>query len=84
MRLLKAVFVVGLASLVFVSVAVAQRTYLGNAGEVQNEVGGQQAGTVAGSLPFTGFDLGALFIGGLLLLILGFGLRRHARHGSTS
>jgi hypothetical protein len=82
MRLLKAVLAVGVVSLVWVSVAFAQSPYLGNAGEVQGGVGGETAGS--GSLPFTGFDLGALVVGGVLLLILGFGLQRHARRSNVA
>ena len=82
MRHLKTVLAVGIGSLVWASTAAAQQPYLGNAGEVQGGVGGQVSG--GGSLPFTGFDLGALFVGGLLLLILGFALRRHGRQRSKA
>lgn len=77
MRHLKA-FTVGIVvALATASVAAAQAPYLGNGGEVQGEVGGQVS--ASGSLPFTGFDLGALLVGGVLLLALGFVLRRHGR-----
>jgi hypothetical protein len=78
MRQLIAVLVVGVTNLVWASVAFAQGPYVGNGGGVQSDVGGDVAGT-GGSLPFTGFDLGALLVGGVLLLVLGFVLRRHTR-----
>jgi hypothetical protein len=44
-------------------------------GGIQSDVEGGAGGT----LPFTGLDLGLLIGGGLLLLAIGFGLRRLAR-----
>lgn len=38
--------------------------------------------TKAGSLPFTGFDLGMVFVVGSSLVLLGFGLRRATRRGN--
>lgn len=79
MRHLKAVLAIGGASLIWASSALAQQPYLGNAGGVQGEVSGGEVGGGGGALPFTGFDIGALVVGGALLVILGFVLRRHAR-----
>jgi hypothetical protein len=78
MRQLIAVLVVGVLNLIWASVALAQTPYTGNGGDVQSDVGGDVAGA-GGSLPFTGFDLGALAVGGVLLLVLGFVLRRQTR-----
>jgi hypothetical protein len=50
--------------------------YGGFQGGIQSDVEG------GGSLPFTGLDLGLLIGGGLLLLAIGFGLRRLARGNS--
>ena len=50
--------------------------YGGCQGGIQSDVDG------GGSLPFTGLDLGLLIGGGLLLLAVGFGLRRLARGNS--
>jgi hypothetical protein len=85
MRQIKAVLAVGVTSLIWASVAAAQQPYLGSGGGVQGEVGGggDVAGT-SGALPFTGFDLGALLVGGVLLLILGFVLRRNTRPRSKA
>ena len=52
--------------------------------EIQRKLGEQHGGvnvTVhkGGGLPFTGFDLALLTIGGAFLLSVGFGLRRVAR-----
>jgi hypothetical protein len=81
MRHLIAVLVVGVLNLVWASVALAQGPYTGNGGDVQSDVGGDVA--AGGSLPFTGFDLGALAVGGVLLLVLGFVLRRQTRQRSN-
>jgi hypothetical protein len=82
MRHLIAVLVVGVLNLVWAAVAFAQGPYLGNGGDVQSDVGGDVAAS-GGSLPFTGFDVGALAVGGVLLLVLGFVLRRHTRQRSN-
>jgi len=67
---------------VYAPIALAQQSsvdgYGGGAGGIQSDVEGG-----GGSLPFTGLDLGLLIGGGLLLLAVGFGLRRLAR-GSAS
>ena len=51
--------------------------------EIVNKLGAQHTSggnnNANGGLPFTGFDLGLLTIGGALLLSVGFGLRRVAR-----
>ena len=59
------------------SVAFAQTPggYVGEGGEVQQQVSGQDAG-VLGQLPFTGLDLALIVGAGLLLILLGVGLRR--------
>jgi hypothetical protein len=50
----------------------------GGRGGVQAEVGG----SAGGGLPFTGVDLAFLVLGGVLLVLLGIGLRRAVRRGS--
>jgi hypothetical protein len=64
-------------------VALAQQSsvdgYGGGAGGIQSEV----EGGGGGSLPFTGLDLGLLIGGGLVLLAVGFGLRRLARGNAS-
>lgn len=56
--------------------------YGGNGGNVQNEVGGGNAGeTSGGSLPFTGLDLALLVLGGATLVVVGAGLRRASTRG---
>ena len=52
--------------------------------EIVNKLGAQQGlqggnNSTNGGLPFTGFDLALLTVGGALLLSVGFGLRRVAR-----
>jgi hypothetical protein len=47
--------------------------YQGNAGGVQATV------ETGGTLPFTGLDLGLLIGGGLLMILVGVGLRRLSR-----
>jgi hypothetical protein len=52
--------------------------------EIVNKLGAQQGlsggnNSGNGGLPFTGFDLALLTVGGALLLSVGFGLRRVAR-----
>jgi len=79
MRHFKVFFLVGGAGLIWASSAWAQSPYLGNAGGVQGEVGGGTAAGGGSALPFTGFDIGALVVGGLLLVTLGFVLRRATR-----
>ena len=57
----------------------AGKAYGGNAGGVQDEVnqGAVHAAAVqGGSLPFTGVDLALLVAGGVMLLLVGVGLRR--------
>jgi hypothetical protein len=54
--------------------------------EVRRKLGEQHGlnteNKATGGLPFTGFDLALLTAGGLLLLTVGFGLRRVARQKS--
>jgi hypothetical protein len=57
--------------------------------QIIQKLGAQQGtggtgNSTGGGLPFTGFDLGLLTVGGALLLTVGFGLRRVARAKSTS
>jgi len=40
---------------------------------------GDPAGDTAGSLPFTGLDLGLMAVGGVVLAGMGFGMRRLSR-----
>ena len=55
----------------------------GGAGGVQNEVSqGAVQGAGSGSLPFTGLDLALLVIGGVMLLVVGAGLRRAAKRSA--
>jgi len=66
-----------LSTLVLAGAALAANPtvsgYGGQAGGVESDV---QAG---GTLPFTGLDLGLIIGGGILLLLLGAGLRRLTR-----
>jgi hypothetical protein len=70
---------------VYAPVALAQQSsvdgYGGGAGGIQSEVEG--GGGAGGSLPFTGLDLGLLIGGGVVLLAVGFGLRRLARGNAS-
>lgn len=70
---------------VYAPVALAQQSsvdgYGGGAGGIQSEVEG--GGGAGGSLPFTGLDLGLLIGGGVVLLAVGFGLRRFARGNAS-
>jgi hypothetical protein len=81
------IMLVGLlaAAVVYAPLALAQQSsvdgYGGGAGGVQSEVEG--GGGAGGSLPFTGMDLGLLIGGGLVLLAVGFGLRRLARGNAS-
>ena len=67
------------AVMIYAPLALAQQSsvdgYGGGAGGIQSEV--ESGG--GGSLPFTGLDLGLLIGGGLVLLAVGFGLRRFSR-----
>lgn len=72
--------------LVSASVALAGTSldpYEGEGGSVQDDVAGSaltgQGGGEAGSLPFTGLDLGLLVLAGLALVLVGMGIRRLAR-----
>jgi hypothetical protein len=69
---------------VWAPIALAQQSsvdgYGGGAGGIQSDVEGGGGG---GSLPFTGLDLGLLIGGGLLLLAVGFGLRRLSRGNAS-
>jgi hypothetical protein len=56
--------------------APTDRVYGGAAGSVQKEIEG------GGALPFSGFDLVLLFVGGLLLLVTGLVLRRATRRAA--
>jgi len=73
------------AVVVYAPVALAQQSsvdgYGGGAGGIQSEV--ESGGGAGGSLPFTGLDLGLLIGGGLVLLAVGFGLRRLARGNAS-
>ena len=63
----------------------AGQGYGGKAGGVQNEVNQGALNAAAGkssSLPFTGLDLALLVVGGVMLLIVGAGLRRAARRSA--
>jgi hypothetical protein len=62
---------------VWAPTALAQDSSVDGYGGVQGGIQSDVEG--GGSLPFTGLDLGLLIGGGLLLLALGFGLRRLAR-----
>lgn len=55
--------------------------YLGTAGETQSGVGsgGTLGAASQGTLPFTGLDLALLVAGGLVLLVVGAGVRRLTR-----
>jgi hypothetical protein len=82
------VFAAVLAGLLLVPVALAQSGstsgsgYLGTAGETQSGVvgsGGSLGTASQGTLPFTGLDLALLVSGGLVLLMVGAGVRRLTR-----
>jgi hypothetical protein len=58
-------------------------TYGGNGGQVAGVAGGGESGNnavntsnTAGSLPFTGMDVGLVVGGGVLLLLAGIGMAR--------
>jgi hypothetical protein len=76
-----------LTGLLLVPVALAQSGstsgtgYLGTAGETQSGVGsgGTLGAASQGTLPFTGLDLALLVSGGLVLLMVGAGVRRLTR-----
>jgi hypothetical protein len=81
---LRFVLIAAPAALVWVPAALAgpvQEGY-GGGGGVQNQVSQGAAGVAGGSLPFTGFDLALLVIGGLMLLVLGMFLRRAAKRST--
>jgi len=62
----------------------ADQGYGGKAGGVQNAVNQGALNAAAGksSLPFTGLDLALLVVGGVMLLVVGAGLRRAARRST--
>ena len=73
------------AMLALAPIAVAQDNssvsgYGGVAGAVNTQVTAQAPPKTVESLPFTGQDLALMLAVGLLLLALGFGLRRVARN----
>jgi hypothetical protein len=78
------------AALVLVPSAVAaggaaNQGYGGSGGNVQNEVGQGGVDATAGgnSLPFTGLDLALLVVGGVMLLVVGAGIRRATRRSTA-
>jgi hypothetical protein len=73
------------ALLVSSAVALAQvpGAYQGEGGEAQQDVASGGADTLGG-LPFTGLDLALIVGAGLLLLIVGFSLRRFAARRTTT
>ena len=79
-------FAAALAGLLLAPAVLAQSgstsgTYLGTAGETQSGVGsgGTLGAASQGTLPFTGLDLALLVAGGLVLLMVGAGVRRLTR-----
>jgi hypothetical protein len=82
MRQLKAFLIVVSTALVTAPIALAQQpnSGAGEGGGVQGAVG--SGGSNAGeSLPFSGLDLTVLFVGALLVLAFGFGLRALSSRG---
>lgn len=78
--------VASLGALIVSAVASAQAVpdpYQGAGGEAQQDVASGGADTL-GSLPFTGLDLALIVGAGLLLLIVGFSLRRFAARRTTT
>lgn len=77
--------VVALSALASSAVALAQvpDPYQGAGGEAQQDVAGGGADTL-GSLPFTGLDLALIVGAGLLLVLVGFSLRRFAARRTTT
>jgi hypothetical protein len=59
--------------------ALAQQSSVDGYGSISGGIQSDVEGGAGGALPFTGLDLGLLIGGGLLLLAIGFGLRRLAR-----
>ena len=88
MKLRYLVAVLGAAILVVAPTALAAGGSAGNGyggqGGVENEVnqGALHAAASGGSLPFTGLDLALLVIGGIVLLVVGAGLRRAAKRAT--
>jgi hypothetical protein len=79
-------FAAALAGLLLAPAVLAQSgstsgQYLGTAGETQSGVGsgGTLGAASQGTLPFTGLDLALLVAGGLVLLMVGAGVRRLTR-----
>lgn len=87
MRRLGFIFVGFVVALVLVPSAFgaggsASQGYGGSGGNVQKQVGPASGALTAhgtGGLPFTGLDLGLLVAGGVVLVVVGAGLRRAAK-----
>jgi hypothetical protein len=86
---LRMMIVLGLASLgtlIVSAVASAQEVpdpYQGAGGEPQRDAAGGGTDTLGG-LPFTGLDLALIVGAGLLLVIVGFSVRRLAARRTTT
>ena len=78
----RAISIAAIASLTWASVALAgsgssASGYGGTAGAVQSQVSSAPHAAVKGStLPFTGLNLTLIVVGAIVLLAIGFGLRR--------
>lgn len=84
----KLMFVVGglyaaLGSVALAATGPSVAGYGGEGGTTQAGLGGVSGTpaqeTVSGTLPFTGLDLGLIVAAAVLLVVLGFGLRRIGR-----
>lgn len=84
MKVMKVVRVAILAALVVVPTALAgggssTDGYGGVGGVIQKKVGAPTTHHVGGTLPFTGLNLAIVAVLALLLVAVGFGMRRFAR-----
>lgn len=85
MRVMKVVRFAILAALVVVPTALAgggsssTDGYAGVGGVIQTKVGAPTTHHVGGTLPFTGLNLSIVVVLALLLVAVGFGMRRFAR-----
>lgn len=79
--------------LVLAAAAVAQtpvgRGYGGDGGNVQQDVAGTgapggAAGSLGGTLPFTGLDLAVILVAAVVLIVAGLAIRRFSRPAPTA
>lgn len=56
--------------------------YGGEGGNAVHQVSGVHTGTASGTLPFTGLDLSLVLGGAILLVLIGFAVRRSTRESA--